>query len=542
MKHKLVVITILVVLVSVLGACSFPTVEANEATSIVANAEKNSGVSVSDDIQNEETGRPQGWDEVTHGKDTAPDYETVFPQDDVNRIDISISPETWQVMLDDMTEKYGEFGAKRNDRMGMEPGGQSPQMQDGMQPEPPTDGEVPARPNRPVQEGMRPQPDAPVQPNLPMEGGMGMMEGDGSNPVWVSVELSFQGETWTHVGLRFKGNSSLKNSWSSGSYKIPMKLDFDEFENEYPEIDDQRFYGFKQLSLASNFNDASLSREKIVSEVFTEAGVPSAQTAFYQVYVDYGEGPAYFGLYTMVEVVDDTLIATQFEDDSGNVYKPSGAGASFSAGSFSEASFDKETNQDEDDYDDILALYDALHAETRVSDPAAWRTNLESIFDVSGFLKYLAVNNIVQNWDTYGLMNHNYYLYHDPVTGLLTWIPWDNNEAMKTGRMREPLSLSMDEVNERWPLIRYLLDDPVYQSEYVNNVEAVMDGPFDPDTLIDRLEELHELIRPYVVGQAGTDAALASEKAFDAALVELTNHVESRSQAVSEYLSSVQTR
>src|SRR5690606_28775359 len=103
----------------------------------------------------------------------------------------------------------------------------------------------------------------------------------------------------------------------------------------------------------------------------------------------------YFGLYTAVEVVDDTVIQTQFEDDSGNVYKPEGTGATFAEGSFDEASFDKETNQDEADFSDILALFEALHASTRETDPAAWRSGLEAVFDVDGFLRWLAVNMVV---------------------------------------------------------------------------------------------------------------------------------------------------
>ena len=544
MKHKILVFTTILVLASLLMACSFPTVGSNETTSTLVSVEKNGDAFVSGNVQDEEEiERPEGWNEATHGNDTAPNYETVFPQEAVNRIDITISAENWQVMLNDMTEKYGAFGTKSNDRMGMEPDGQRPQMPEGRQPQPLQNGEMPARPDRPVEEGVQPQQpqngEIPLRADSPMEGGMGMMEDDESNPVWVPVTIAFEGDTWTNVGLRFKGNSSLKNSWSQGTYKIPLKLDFDEFEEDYPEIDDQRFYGFKQLSLASNFNDDSFSREKVVSEIFSAAGVPSAQTAFYEVYVDYGECPTYFGLYTMVEVVDDTVIETRFEDDSGNVYKPSGSGASFAAGSFSEASFDKETNQDEEDYSDILALYDALHDDTRISDPAAWRANLEAVFDVSGFLNYLAVNTIIQNWDTYGVMNHNYYLYHDPATDLLTWIPWDNNEAMKTGRMREPLSMSMDEVNERWPLIRYLMDDPVYSAEYADLVEAAINGPLNPDTLTARFEEVHELIRPYVLAEENEKTKVISEQAFEKALEELITHVESRYQAVSEYLNRV---
>ena len=41
---------------------------------------------------------------------------------------------------------------------------------------------------------------------------------------------------------------------------------------------------------------------------------------------------------------------------------------------------------------------------------ATWRANLETVIDTNVFLKYLAVNTVVQNWDTYGRMTHNYYL------------------------------------------------------------------------------------------------------------------------------------
>ena len=456
-----------------------------------------------EDESTDETSRHEWWGEETHSKETEPNYEVVFPQDEVNRLDITIPTETWQTMLADMTSLYGEFGSN---------------------PSRVQDNKAPARGGRPP-------------------GGGGLLEGDESNPIWAPVTIDFEGDTWTDVGLRFKGNSSLSSSWSSGILKLPFKLDFDEFEDEYPEIDDQRFYGFKQLSLSSNFKDSSYLHEKVAADIFREAGVPAAQTAFYQVFVDYGEGPVYFGLYTMVEVVDDTVIKTQFDEDSGNVYKPSGSGATFAANSFSEAAFDKETNQDESDYADILALFQALHAENRTTNPETWRVGLEAVFDVSGFLQYLAVNTVIQNWDTYGVMSHNYYLYNNPETGLLTWIPWDNNEAFNTGNMRGALSVSLEEVSVDWPLIRYLMDDSIYQAKYVENVEAIIDGPFNPETISVRFQALHELIRPYVVGPNGEVEGytnLASVEAFDAALDDLILHAESRYEAANEYLESVQ--
>ena len=68
------------------------------------------------------------------------------------------------------------------------------------------------------------------------------------------------------------------------------------------------------------------------------------------------------------------------------------------------------------------------------ADAEAWRTSLEQVFNTDQFLKWLAVNTTIQNWDTYGRMTHNYYLYNNPQNNQLTWIPWDNNEALQTGK------------------------------------------------------------------------------------------------------------
>jgi len=497
--------------------------------------------------QAEQVSRPAGWTEETHSKSAEQDFEEIFPDDQVNRIDINIDPTAWQDMLDDMTELYGEFGARPIRGGGaLVNGGQLPpaQGQDGM-PAPPPGQDPGAMPPPPQGEDQRPSPPAGqnqgVKPfNQGAPAGQAPMPsmGDDNNPIWVPVTIEFDGDTWTNVGLRFKGNSSLKSSWNNGVMKFPFKLDFDEFEDDYPEIEDQRFYGFKQLSLASNFNDSSFLREKVTADIFREAGVPAAHTAFYQVYVDYGEGPTYFGLYTMVEVVDDTVIEEQFEDDNGNLYKPEGSGASFAYGSFSEAAFDKETNGDEADWSDILALLDVLNSNLRETDPAAWRTNLESVFDVDGFLNWLAVNTVIQNWDTYGKMPHNYYLYHDPSTDLLTWIPWDNNEALYAGKQGGALSLSLDEATDQWPLIRFLLDDELYHASYVAFVEAIINGAFEPAAMTARYQALHDLIRPYVISETPGYTFLRSAEEFDASLNQLIEHVNGRYAEASAYVNS----
>ncbi|MCB2214028.1 CotH kinase family protein [bacterium] len=432
-------------------------------------------------------------------------------------------------MLADMTELYGEFG-QGGGMGGARPGGlpgDAPQGDWGNPPES-DEGDGAQQPLPPT--------DREMGDNVGRLGMGGNITDGDQNPIWVTATIDFEGDTWENVGIRFKGNSSLKSAWSSGNYKLPFKLDFDQFEDDYPEIDDQRFYGFKQLSLASNFNDDSYLREKVTADIFREFGVPSAHTAFYEVYVDYGEGPVYLGLYTMVEMVEDTVISEQFSSDEGNLYKPDGSGATFAAGSFNEASFDKETNQDEDDYSDILAVLDALHADTRLGDPAAWRGGLEAVFDVDVFLRWLAVNTVVQNWDTYGLMSHNYFLYTDPESDRVTWIPWDNNHALSGMGMREALSLSLDEVTDQWPLIRYLMDDPVYQAQYEAYVGALVETVFVPDEMAQTYQTYHELIAESALAETEEATMLRSAADFENSVQALIQQVNERYVAVQGYL------
>jgi spore coat protein CotH len=204
-----------------------------------------------------------------------------------------------------------------------------------------------------------------------------------------------------------------------------------------------------------------------------DAGLPVAETAFYEVTLDYGEGPVTLGLYTVIEVVDDTVVDRYFGSDDGNIYEGEGSAAGFAASSYDqiEDSFQKENNEDEADWNDIEALFEVLHSDERISDPAAWRADLESIFNIDAFLKWLAISAIIQHWDAYGNMSHNYYLYDDPETGQLTWISWDHNMAMSAGmgsgnRRGGPgsqgVSLDKAEIGEEWPLIRFLLDDAIY--------------------------------------------------------------------------------
>lgn len=427
------------------------------------------------------------WTTATHSNDADPNFDEVFDDTAVKRLDIVITEARWQNMLDDMTTLYGPFGTAGQ---GGPPGGNPP-------------GQTTVT----------------------------------EDPIFVPAEVFYEGKEWYRVGVRFKGNSSLQSSWRAGILKLSLKLDFDEFEDDYPQIDNQRFYGFKKLSLKNNYNDKSMLREKVAADVFKNAGLAVSHTAFYTVYVDHGDGPTYFGLYTLVEEVDDTVIDEQFSDDNGNLYKPDGNAATFEANSFNETEYYKKTNEDEADFSDVQGLLAILHDESRTTNAVTWRTNMDAVLDTDVFLKYLATNTVIQNWDTYGRMSHNYFLYNNPENSKLTWIPWDNNEALQEGLMQGSPELDFSDVNAtQWPLISYLYQDNVYRAKYDVYVQEVVDGPFNVSTIQSLYSTYSNLISPYATTELPGFSFLNNSSDFQAAVNELNSHVVSRTTAVSNYL------
>lgn len=420
------------------------------------------------------------WTEATHGNAAEPDYATVFPQAKVNTLEITLTSSDWTAVQKNVTSLYGiSFGFGGSI---LNPGG----------------GNVPD-----------------------------------TEPDYVAVSLKFNNKEWYKVGFRLKGNSTLRNSWRSGIYKLPFRLHFDKYEDEYPQINNQRFFGFKELSMSPGANDNSLIREKVGSDIFRMAGIPCSQTAFYKVYINFGEGAKYCGVYTMVEVVDDTMVEDQFGEDKGNIYKPESKFSSFNA-----SQFEKKNNETENDFTDVQTTITTLNSALRTSDPAQWRTNLEKTFDTKHFLKWLAVNSTMLNWDTYGRMAHNYYLYHTPSKGL-TWIPWDNNESMMN-RGEQQLTISLSTVTNEWPLIRYMMDDPVYAAQYKDFVQQFATEVFTPEKMNELFDRYYTLISPSVVGPDGVEEGkytyLANKSVFTSELSVLKQHVLARQAEVADFI------
>lgn len=427
------------------------------------------------------------WTDLSHGNVT-PDYATAFPQSSVNQIEITLGTEKWTAIRNNMKAIYGfDFGARAN-------------------------------------------------------AGGGMVN---SESEYVDATLKFNNKTWKNVGFRLKGNSTLNQAWGQGNYKLPFRLNFDKFEDAYPGIKNQHFYGFEELTFSPGAKDQSLIREKVAADIFRLAGVPAAQTAFYRIYIDFGAGLKYCGVYTAVEIPEDNMIKSQYGEEKGNVYKPESRLATFIQGEF-----EKKNNEETPDYSDVQAFISALNNGSRTSNPAQWRSTLEQTFNVDQYLKFLAVNNAIVNWDAYGAIAHNYYLYNH-TTKKLCWIPWDHNEALTgspgisgtsgttNGMGRNAVSLSMSEVGSTWPLLKFVAEDATYMATYKTYLKSFKDNVFTETVMNALFDKYHNLISPFVVGANGEQGGytyLTSSTSFTNSLSELKTHVSNRRALISTYV------
>jgi spore coat protein H len=351
------------------------------------------------------------------------------------------------------------------------------------------------------------------------------------NPMWMEATLTYDSYRWTRVAVRWKGHASLAGAWNNHIGKLAMRVKLDRYDDR--EVSDQRFFGFEGFTLTAGYKDDSLIRDKVAADILREAGVPAPRGSFAQVYVDIGDGPFYMGMYTMVEKVEDQMLRSQIGTSSGNLYKPWGdagrwpaiAGIAIPPATTSladiESHFEK-ANNESSDWSDIVGAISILHSDR--SNAAAWRAKLESVFDVHAFLRWLAANQAMFDWDAYGCMPHNYYVYADPANGSrFMWLPWDLNEALAARKHDGcvPGSVMLDEivsgsssVAKQWPLIAYILGDATYREAYKTDLRTVLDVPFAADTLKAKMRAYHDLIAPYIDGSNARENGAVKDALF----------------------------
>lgn len=347
-----------------------------------------------------------------------------------------------------------------------------------------------------------------------------------TKPPYFRADIEYQGAVFTSVGIRYKGFSSLA---ASPGEKKPLRLKLDEWEDDTPEITDQRLFGFQHLSFAPNNLTDSQLNQVIAASTFRDNGVPAPQSSFVEVVIEAGDTTKTLGVYAMTEVPDKPLLERFFGGDDGNMYKPDGPGAYFGQPIF-KSSFETKS-KGETDHSDVEKFINALHANRQ--DRSAWRANLEAAFDMHGFIDFIATNQAIGNWDTYGGLPHNMYLYTDEESNQVNFIPWDFDLSFAD---TEQTDFTLRTFTAQWPLLQAIARDVEYMTLYQERLRAIANIEFASEKMIRTIDEKHQLIKDAVTRENQSDPGRLDR--FNSALIAMKEHVEKQEGALAEFLTT----
>lgn len=290
-----------------------------------------------------------------------------------------------------------------------------------------------------------------------------------NTPLMAQVKLD--GNEIDSVAVNQKGFYS--NWGAAESLKKPIKLDFNEF------APDQEYDNLKSLNLQNAFMDPSLMRDMLSYRILRDFGVAAPRTAYAKVYLN----DTYWGLYVMVESVNKTFLKEHFGDNDGNLYK-----AEFTSFQYLGADpssylmdFDLKTNENTNDWSRLIHLIDLINNTPN----SKFRDSLSAYLDLESYLKTLAVDVTIHNWDAHFDHGRNFYIYDNPSDGKFYWIPWDYNLAF--ANLNTPYDITISELRNGFDydkvLPRRVLGNALLQEQYLEIVCALHQDVFTPGHL-----------------------------------------------------------
>ena len=232
---------------------------------------------------------------------------------------------------------------------------------------------------------------------------------------WIEATVTIDGTTFEQVGLRLKGNSSLRGvDDGADPTELPWLVRLDEY------VDGQALDGWTDFVVRSNNSETALN-EAVALDLLAEAGLASEHAIATSFAVNGGDPT----LRLVVQALDESWESENFATD-GLLYKSEAGGDWTYRGtdpdSYTDV-FDQETGDD-----DLSPLIDFLDFLNNSSD-AEFARGLAARLDVEAFARYLAFEDLVGNTDDIDGPGNNSYLRYDATSGGFTVVAWDHNLA-----------------------------------------------------------------------------------------------------------------
>lgn len=286
----------------------------------------------------------------------------------------------------------------------------------------------------------------------------------GTNPELEYTELP---ATATVDGVRYENVSVRKKGFlgSLSQLRPSLKLDFGDAAG-----------GLRRLTLNNNRQDPTRARQCLAYGLFERVGLPSPACNLAHVSVN-GED---LGTYTNVEPIKKPFVARHFSSDEGNLYE--GQIVDFVPEDVER--FQLKTNELENDRSDLERLVGALDAPDDELVP-----RLGEALDLDQFRDLWAVETLAGHWDGYDGNRNNFYVYSDPDSQRLHFMPWGTDGAFAETNPGDAANPTQT-VFANGRIANRLYQLPGERERFRARLGELVDELWDESLLVSRLEQL----------------------------------------------------
>jgi spore coat protein CotH len=295
------------------------------------------------------------------------------------------------------------------------------------------------------------------------------------------------------VGFRLRGNTSRY------SQKKSFKVSFNRF------TPGGKYYGVEKLNLNGEHNDPSVIRSKVCWDIMRKMEIPAPRANHVRVYIN-GD---YYGLYISVEHIDEEFIKTRFTYNDGNLYKclyPAnlnylGSDPNlYKLESGDRRVYELKINEEADDYSDLANFIDVLNN----TENQELVCEIDETFNSYDYLKVIAADILMGNWDGYIYNQNNFYLYHNTSTDKIEYIPYDLDNTLgidwidRDWGTRNMYDWQQHGDNYR-PLYERIMNNQELREQYTFYMDQLIYQTLDLDSLILVIEQRRNMIAPYLI-------------------------------------------
>lgn len=237
---------------------------------------------------------------------------------------------------------------------------------------------------------------------------------------WISADVTIDGTTFKNVGMKLKGNSTLRGAdESSDAATLPWVLRLDKFEAN------QSYSGRSEFVIRTNSSESSLN-EAVALDLLGEAGLATEHAAATRFSLNGSDAE----LRLVIDNPSDELYSDETFEGEGITYKADADG-DYSyrgdAASDYESAFEVESGAD--DLTPIATFLDFVNN----SSDEDFSSKLSDYLDTDQFATYLAMQDLVSNTDDIDGPGNNSFLRYDSETKKMTVVAWDQNLSFGSG-------------------------------------------------------------------------------------------------------------